>query len=521
MNAVRTAFVTLCLWYYLGVLLRVAQLFDVVVTSSRLANTVFPCYNVYIRYRNAKGTRPFASSFFLNSSQFLMMTMRMSFSSAIALCSALIVGVAVALLSSSAYAANAVRDGISLSGVDTDGDGRTSVGVLKNEYGDQNYYVYNTFTSLQHAAQQSQDLWNIPSGNDVIATTGVDVTCDGIDEVAVLRNEGGDHNVYFYSSPHSGSQHMPLISYDKWNIPDGNRVIDIAGVDADGDGIRDELLVLRRVSSDRIGLYVYQPPKLGAGASALLGVQEWVLQDTDMLSVAGVDPDGSGDRAAILLNEGGDMNVRIYTLPLNGAGSTLIGGDLWNIPDGNRVVDIERMNTNGDAIDELGVLRYDNGNDLNFYIFGTPRGYEHMAAIAQDNWNIPSGDFTFGAGGDRTIEVSLSEQRLYAKENGVVVNSFLISSGVSGFATPQGNFTVLEKIPIKRYQWSYGPGNPLNYNLPNVKWNLRFTGPFYLHGAYWHNNFGNRMSHGCVNIHYSDAEWLYNWADVGTPVNIR
>jgi lipoprotein-anchoring transpeptidase ErfK/SrfK len=39
-----------------------------------------------------------------------------------------------------------------------------------------------------------------------------------------------------------------------------------------------------------------------------------------------------------------------------------------------------------------------------------------------------------------------------------------------------------------------------------------------LHGAYWHNNFGNKMSHGCVNLPLYYATWLYGWAPLGTEV---
>jgi hypothetical protein len=38
-----------------------------------------------------------------------------------------------------------------------------------------------------------------------------------------------------------------------------------------------------------------------------------------------------------------------------------------------------------------------------------------------------------------------------------------------------------------------------------------------LHGAYWHNNFGTPMSHGCVNLRNEDAKWLYDWTDPVVP----
>ena len=39
-----------------------------------------------------------------------------------------------------------------------------------------------------------------------------------------------------------------------------------------------------------------------------------------------------------------------------------------------------------------------------------------------------------------------------------------------------------------------------------------------LHGAYWHNNFGTPMSHGCVNLPLDFATWLFDWAPLGTLV---
>jgi lipoprotein-anchoring transpeptidase ErfK/SrfK len=121
---------------------------------------------------------------------------------------------------------------------------------------------------------------------------------------------------------------------------------------------------------------------------------------------------------------------------------------------------------------------------------------------------------------ERTIEVNLIQQRLYAYEHGRVARTFSVSTGLARFPTPEMAVSVTEKIPVKRYRWNYGPGNPNNYDLPNVKWNLRILGPYHIHHAYWHNNFGNRMSHGCINVGQADAEWVYNWASVGTSVRV-
>ncbi len=119
------------------------------------------------------------------------------------------------------------------------------------------------------------------------------------------------------------------------------------------------------------------------------------------------------------------------------------------------------------------------------------------------------------------VEVSIGEQRLYAYENGKLAKTFQVSTGISKYPTPTGDFEVLAKIEKKDYEWTYGPDHPDNYNLKDVDFNLRFTAGYYLHYAYWHNNFGYRMSHGCVNINRENSEWLYNWANVGAGVFIH
>ncbi|MCS6843982.1 MAG: LysM peptidoglycan-binding domain-containing protein [Caldilineales bacterium] len=113
------------------------------------------------------------------------------------------------------------------------------------------------------------------------------------------------------------------------------------------------------------------------------------------------------------------------------------------------------------------------------------------------------------------IDIDLSAQRLTAYEGSTPVFSTLISSGRNPTPTPVGLFRVGYKV---RSQRMTGPG----YDLPNVPWVMYFTNRGHaIHGAYWHNNFGYPMSHGCVNVPVSNAQWLYNFAPVGTPVRVR
>lgn len=115
----------------------------------------------------------------------------------------------------------------------------------------------------------------------------------------------------------------------------------------------------------------------------------------------------------------------------------------------------------------------------------------------------------------KRIDIDLGEQRLryYYGEFGEQ-GGFLVSTARRGYRTPTGTFQVTRKLPMHVYR---GPG----YYYPNAKWNLKFLPGYYIHGAYWHNNFGRPMSHGCVNAPYKDIEKLYEFAEVGTAVTIH
>jgi len=116
--------------------------------------------------------------------------------------------------------------------------------------------------------------------------------------------------------------------------------------------------------------------------------------------------------------------------------------------------------------------------------------------------------------GTHWIDVDLTNQRVYAYEGNTVVNSFVVSTGTWLTPTVTGQFNIYVKYLSNKMS---GPG----YYLPNVPYIMYFYGSYGLHGTYWHNNFGTPMSHGCVNLRTDDAAWLYNWASIGTLVNVH
>lgn len=123
------------------------------------------------------------------------------------------------------------------------------------------------------------------------------------------------------------------------------------------------------------------------------------------------------------------------------------------------------------------------------------------------------------------IYVDLSAQHLYAFEGNKLVYDFLVSTG-KWHKTPTGDFKIWIKL---RYTRMTGGDKSIGtyYDLPNVPYTMFIYNSDYaksegysLHGAYWHNNFGHPMSHGCVNMKEEDVAQIYAWANPSTEGSI-
>lgn len=111
--------------------------------------------------------------------------------------------------------------------------------------------------------------------------------------------------------------------------------------------------------------------------------------------------------------------------------------------------------------------------------------------------------------GDKHIYVDLSTQTLVAYQGTTQILKTFVSTG-KWVDTPTGNFNIWQKLRATRMKGGEGQDA---YDLPNVPYVMYFYHDFGLHGAYWHDNFGHQMSHGCVNMRQVDAKILYEWAD--------
>jgi len=184
--------------------------------------------------------------------------------------------------------------------------------------------------------------------------------------------------------------------------------------------------------------------------------------------------------------------------------------------------------------------------------------------LARDVRRIPRAEMSpiHPFAGEKRIEVDLCKQRLTCYEGTRIAFITLISSGVGiqqiqwevevdgvvtietvnvDLATAVGETNVLLKQPSRHMTnrpMKAGDPPPLVevFDLPGIPWNIFFDlSGTAIHGAYWHNDFGVKRSHGCLNVSCEAARWVYRWAypiggyeddfiqgnyRVGTPISI-
>lgn len=113
--------------------------------------------------------------------------------------------------------------------------------------------------------------------------------------------------------------------------------------------------------------------------------------------------------------------------------------------------------------------------------------------------------------GERWIHVDLRNQFAALYEGTTMKFVTLISSGDDDHPTPTGTF----RIQSKHISATMDDEDNLSsaYFIQDVPWVMYFQGGYALHGAFWHDRFGLRTSHGCVNLAPKDARRFFQFAD--------
>lgn len=119
---------------------------------------------------------------------------------------------------------------------------------------------------------------------------------------------------------------------------------------------------------------------------------------------------------------------------------------------------------------------------------------------------------------NKRVVVDVLHQTLSCFEDNTEVYYCRVSTGakfdmygnvVDHWSTPLGKYKVSRKfVSLQMSGGTTGAG----YDLPGIGWTSIFaTGGVAIHSTFWHNNFGDPMSHGCVNLPPEDACWVFRW----------
>ncbi len=124
----------------------------------------------------------------------------------------------------------------------------------------------------------------------------------------------------------------------------------------------------------------------------------------------------------------------------------------------------------------------------------------------------------------KRILVDLVRQTLSCFEGKTEVHYGRISSGakfdaegnaVDKWSTPLGPHPIWRKLISLHMS---GGTTGVGYDLPGIAWTSLFSGDgVAIHSTFWHNNFGEPMSHGCVNARPEDAKWIFRWSQPHIP----
>lgn len=153
---------------------------------------------------------------------------------------------------------------------------------------------------------------------------------------------------------------------------------------------------------------------------------------------------------------------------------------------------------------------------VKWYLIGPDEWVEgHLAALVYPSSAPPEGVMNW-----RWIEINLYEQTVSVYENNHLVFATLVSTGVDGWWTRPGLFQVFEKLQSTPMMGAFESERSDYYHLEDVPWTMYYDEKRALHGAYWHNFFGYKQSHGCANLSPGDARWLYEWAQLGDYVYV-
>ena len=115
------------------------------------------------------------------------------------------------------------------------------------------------------------------------------------------------------------------------------------------------------------------------------------------------------------------------------------------------------------------------------------------------------------------IHVDISQQTLVVYRGKQPLYATLVSTGLTGYDTPLGEFTIREKR-VADTMANLGSDIEDRYSIEDVPWTQYLKGSIAIHGTFWHSRFGLRHSHGCINLSPLDAHAVFNYTEPSLPL---
>ncbi len=266
---------------------------------------------------------------------------------------------------------------------------------------------------------------------------------------------------------------------------------------------------------------------LSVSALVMLGVYKWPKDSDPVLSVV-ASVESALEEAAVVIDQ---PTLENYLEVIDGCGPYFEGAcvnvrsgpgegyaDVGNLRSGMVLRVGDRREAGGRTWYRIvfeEAVRYPERISKEWWVAGDyVRTFKHEGPVALKAGAV--------ATSSKRIIVDRTLQMLYAYDGDTLFMEQSISTGLELTPTPRGNFKIFRKTP-SRYMQGPLPGiSDQFYDLPGVPWDLYFTKQGgAIHGAYWHDKFGEQWSHGCVNVPLEQARELYEWAELGTNVIVR
>ena len=140
------------------------------------------------------------------------------------------------------------------------------------------------------------------------------------------------------------------------------------------------------------------------------------------------------------------------------------------------------------------------------------------------------------ASSGKEIVISLSQEWLWAYNNGVPVFSAPVTTARPGLYTPTGTWQIFSHLHPTTFYSPWPPGSPYYYPPTHINYAMEWNaGGFFLHDAYWRAAYGPGTNvwhhdpvdgwqygtHGCITAPLQAIIWLYYWAPDGTTLQVN